>query len=128
MLSSYHNSTTEEVTRREKNRNQVEIVNKPAVIVDYNKMMGGVDTADHYVSSYMFVRKSKKWWRKMFFWLLDITVVNSFLLYNMDMQNKGKTTIDSKKFREMLILELVGETRNTGNRKRGRPGSADHEQ
>lgn len=47
----------------------------------------------------------------------------------MDVQNKGKTTtIESKKFREMIILELVGETRNTGNSKRGRPGSADHEQ
>lgn len=105
MLTSYHNRTTEVVTRREKNRNQVETVNKPALIVDCNKMMRGVDTDDHYVSSYyMFARKSKKWWRKLFFGLLDIPVVNSFLLYNMDLQNKEKTTIESKKFRGMLIL------------------------
>lgn len=128
MLSSYHNNDTEMLVRRQKKTRLEEEIKKPVVVVDYNDRMGGVDTADHYVSSYMFVRKSKKWWRKMFFWLLDISVVNSYLLYNMNLQNMGKKPIDSKKFREELIKGLVGDTRNNNIKKRGRPGSADHEE
>ncbi|XP_054277771.1 piggyBac transposable element-derived protein 4-like [Macrosteles quadrilineatus] len=127
MMSSYHNSDMQLVKRREKGRKEDEIVSKPVVVCDYNERMGGVDTADHYISSYMFVRKSKVWWRKLWFWLMEVCVVNSLLLYNMDLQNKGKTPIDSKRFREMLITELVSGVRNKSYSQRGRPSSADQE-
>lgn len=65
---------------------------------------------------------------KNFFWLLDVSTVNSFLLYNMEQQNLGKTMITSKQFREKLIQGLVGEIRNREKRKRGRPSSADEEE
>lgn len=96
--------------------------------MDYNERMGGVDAADHYISSYMFVRKSKKWWRKMFFWLLEGSVVNSFLLYNMYQQNIGNKCCESKKFREMLFLQLVGDFRNPSGKRRGRPSTSDKEE
>jgi hypothetical protein len=46
--------------------NQIEI-RKPEVILNYNKLMGGVDRADQMGSMYCFVRKSLKWWQKDFF-------------------------------------------------------------
>ena len=30
---------------------------------------------------YSIKRKSKKWWRKLMFWLLEVAIVNSYILY-----------------------------------------------
>ena len=43
--------------------------------------MNGVDMADQLGVYYTFQRKTLKWWRKVFFWLLEVTVVNSYILY-----------------------------------------------
>jgi len=49
-------------------------------LLEYTKHMGSVDRFDHYCSSYAFTRKSLKWWRKTFFWLVKVAVINSFIL------------------------------------------------
>ena len=54
---------------------------KPLVVDEYNYSMNGVDRADQYTVYYAFVRKSRKWWRKLFFWLFEVTLVNSYILY-----------------------------------------------
>ncbi len=46
---------------------------KPKVVEDYNQHMLGVDKLDQLVRYYSFVRKSIKWWRKVFFWWLSST-------------------------------------------------------
>lgn len=43
------------------------MVKKPNIVLNYIKYMGGVDRADQYASTYCFLRKSLKWWRKLFF-------------------------------------------------------------
>ena len=53
---------------------------KPKVVDKYNLSMNGVDKADQY-AVYSFVRKSRKWWRKFFLWLFEVTLVNSYILY-----------------------------------------------
>jgi len=42
-------------------------IDKPNIATNYTKYMTGFDRADHYAASYCFLRKSLKWWRKMFF-------------------------------------------------------------
>lgn len=44
------------------------IVLKPEIIADYMKNMGGVNCGDHFIGNYQFIRKSKKWYRKIVFW------------------------------------------------------------
>jgi len=39
--------------------------------------MEGVDSGDHYTASYLFVKA--KGYIKMFFWLLEVSIVNSYL-------------------------------------------------
>ncbi len=58
-----------------------QVSTKPLVIHEYNLSMNGVDKADQYTTYYSFVRKSKKWWRKLFFWLFELAAVNSYILY-----------------------------------------------
>ena len=62
-------------------RTRRETVSKPAVVNAYNHNMNGVNVADQFTVFYSFVRRTRKWWRKLFFYLLEVTVVNSFLLY-----------------------------------------------
>ena len=44
----------------------------------------------------------------MFFWLLEVAIVNSFILYNINRKQQGLTEITHKKFRENLLQQLVG--------------------
>ena len=53
-------------------------LSKPTIVHDYNQCMNAVDRADQ---CYAFVRRCKKWWRKVYFWLLEVTVVNSYVLF-----------------------------------------------
>ena len=126
MLSTWHNNSMQNMRRNVKNN--VEQFRKPVVICDYNKHMGGVDVSDQYISSYSFIRKSKKWWRKMFFWLLEVAVVNSFILYNLSAVANQKPKLSHKKYRLELMKALVGDVRNREGKKRGRPSTSDQEE
>jgi hypothetical protein len=68
----------------------VEEFQKPNVVLDYTKYMGGVDRADHYAASYCFLGKSFKWRRKLFFWGLEVCAVNSYILYKEKCKEKTR--------------------------------------
>ena len=50
-------------------------------IAFYNKYMGGVDHADQMIELYDLDRKSRKWWRKVFFCFLLTAVYNSYIIF-----------------------------------------------
>ena len=79
MLSTEFSAT---MTTVQLGRNRGE-VQKPLVIDKYNQSMNGVDRSDQNSVYYSFIRKSRKWWRKLFFWLVEVAVVNSFILYQL---------------------------------------------
>nr|XP_032821145.1 uncharacterized protein LOC116948512 isoform X2 [Petromyzon marinus] len=54
---------------------------KPDAIMKYNKYMGGVDRSDQYRSYYHVGRTSKKWWRYIIWFLVNLSIVNAWLLY-----------------------------------------------
>ena len=77
------------------------VVNKPTVITDYNKNMGAVDIVDQYFGDYSIAwKRRKKYYKKMFFHLLDKNTLNSYFLYK---KHGGKY------FYSMLCLSLVDE-------------------
>ena len=65
-------------------------VSKPAVVDKYNKHMGGVDLADQLRQYYSIGRSSYKWYRYIFWFLMDISISNSFLLFIATVSSKGK--------------------------------------
>lgn len=93
---------------------------KPQVIEDYNKHMGYVDKADRMANSYGISRRTWKWTKKLFFHLLDITILNSFLLHK---TAGGK--MSHKTFRETLVRDLICEAHQTSSLRltSGRPSS-----
>jgi hypothetical protein len=87
-----------------------------------------VDRADQYCGCYRFRRRSYKWWKKLFFWLMEVAVVNSYILYSLDKKECGETLQIHLSYRGNLITQLVGNVRNRNSRKRGRPSSSDLEE
>lgn len=97
-------NTIFQVERKQKDGSTVAIA-CPKAIVDYNRNMGFVDHFDHLKSLYEIDRKSMKWWHRIFFHLLDMTVVNSFLLYKMCHGDSDKMNL--KDFRREIISGLI---------------------
>jgi len=59
MISTIHEATIVNTRQKDKKTN-VEI-KKPYAVVQYNKFMKGVDSADQYLSYYSVLRKTVKW-------------------------------------------------------------------
>ena len=57
------------------------VVRQPQAIATYNKYMNGVDRSDQILATNNVLRKCMKWWKTLFFHLIDIAVVNSFILF-----------------------------------------------
>lgn len=83
----YHTIGSRVVTRFSRNFTFEEI-SQSSVIADYTSNIGGVDKADQYASTYCFLRKSLKWWQKLFFWELETSVIHA--IYFTRFARKGK--------------------------------------
>lgn len=57
-----------------------EVKKKPKVVMQYNTM-GGVDKTDHFTNYPVIKKKRKKYYKKIFFHLFDISLWNAFILY-----------------------------------------------
>lgn len=75
------------------------------LVKDYNSHMGYVDQSDMFVSLYKVDRKSRKWWHRLFWHFLDLTVVNSFIIFRDRAQTKSLTL---KEFRLAVAAGLIG--------------------
>jgi hypothetical protein len=126
MLSTWHNNSSQQLRRKIKN-NVEEQFQKTIVMCGYSKRMGGV-ISDQYISSYSFIRKSKKWWCNMFFWLLEVAVVNSFILYNLSAASNQKPKFSHEKYRQLLIKSLVGNVHNRGEEEKKVSSTSDEEE
>ena len=54
----------------------------------YNNHMGGVDMGDQLLSYYGFNHRTVKWYRRVAFYMLDMAIVNAYILYKMSTQDK----------------------------------------
>jgi hypothetical protein len=48
---------------------------------EYTTYMRGVDVVDQLWASYSYQTRSHKWWHRVFFFLIDTTVVNMYIIY-----------------------------------------------
>jgi hypothetical protein len=55
-----------------------EVPHKPGMIATYNQFMNGVDRADQLLSHYCLNKKSPKWWKKVFWRLLEMCITNVY--------------------------------------------------
>lgn len=101
-------TSVHEVTevKRQKEAGDQQLVQCPYIITMYNKHMGGVNKNDQLKSYYSIICRSKKWWPRIFFELVDRCVVNSYLLESESPNHAHRTM---KLFRIDLVKLLIGE-------------------
>ena len=87
-----------------------------AVPISYNEFMGGVDRGDQLRSYYSCRTKSRKFYKYIFYFLLDVAITNAFVLYKDYAADPKHRTI-----RVQLAKELIGDY--CSRRKAGRQGS-----
>lgn len=98
----------------------------PKVVQEYNMHMGGVDLMDSHLGRYRIRVKSKKWYMRLFYHLLDLAVINSWVLFKKNMTAKGtpkKLLPNLGEFRNELANALCNVGISNGN-KRGRPSNS----
>ncbi|CAI6354669.1 unnamed protein product [Macrosiphum euphorbiae] len=64
--------------------------------------MGGVDLMDSMIGRYRIIMRSKKWYMKIFYHLVDMSIVNAWMLY----KKVTKKPMKLAQFREQLAVEL----------------------
>ncbi|XP_061717571.1 piggyBac transposable element-derived protein 4-like [Cydia pomonella] len=84
---------------------------KPEEVSQYNQFMSGIDRADQMVAYYSSPRKTLRWYRKVFFHVLDLAVWNSFFIYRKYCKNNSKK-YEFVTYREDLIRQLINLTPN----------------
>lgn len=98
-------------------------INRPHIVEAYNTNMGGVDLCDMLVALYRTKIGVKRFYLKILFHLMDICIVNSWLLYRRDCSAHNITKY--KKLIEFRSEIAEGMLRcYTVARKRGRPATS----
>lgn len=77
---------------------------KPHCVIEYNKNMGTVDTADMMTSTLGCIKKSKKWYKKLGFHVIDMFLLNAFYLFRMLNVNRKFSLAD---FQLNVIRQII---------------------
>ena len=91
VISTIHDSSMVTVNRRSRHaQGGVEAICKSAMINEYNKYMGGGGGRYSRSASNIlqFPALLKKWLKRVFFHLLDVTMVNAFVIYKSSRHHK----------------------------------------
>ncbi len=104
MISTFHSNNIEQLSK--KNRSG-DIISKPSVIVDYNRIKGGIDLSDQMIEYYSPARKSVKWYRKIIFQLLSIAMLNTWIIYN-KFYNTGQKKVNFETCTTNVIKMWLG--------------------
>lgn len=115
------------VNRYDRKEKKVVQVDCPSIIREYNKHMGGVDLLDSNMGRYKIFLKSRKWYLRIFYHLVDLSVVNAWFLYKRACQQKGVNTVLKQADFRSEIAETLTKIGTAGPSKRGRPSSLEQE-
>lgn len=124
LLSSYVGALPlNNVSRYDKKKKEKIQIPCPKIISEYNAHMGGVDHMDSFLGRYRIRIKSRKWYIRIFYHLLDLAVINAWIIYKKNAKNVPKKDIlNLGTFRNELAFVLCNMGAAKG--KKGRPSSS----
>lgn len=112
------------VKRFFKSENTRKEIECPDIVRIYNKHMGGVDLQDSLLGLYPIKMKSRKWYHRIFYHMLDVVAVNAWILDKKIKKQLGQENniIPLLTFKTELAIQLCN--RGVPNsHKRGRPSN-----
>lgn len=91
------------------------LVKQPTCIQRYNQFMNGVDRSDQHLAKYNLLRKCLRWWKTLFFHMIDISLVNAFILFQSHCKANPRNKSLNRpqkygvlEFREAVIRQILG--------------------
>lgn len=69
---------------------------------EYNGLMNGVDTLGQLVEYFSTYYRSKKWWKRLFHWMLDVALVDAYICFK-----EPGNSIDRRKFLRNVAKQLL---------------------
>ena len=110
-LSNFHDPTDIGQVKRHTAGSYRQNVNAPKSLADYQENMKGVDLLEQMIGYYMLQHRSKKWWRRIFYYLLMAISYNGYVLAR---ESNPKEVLEQypnyQDYSEDLALELIGDT------------------
>lgn len=104
-LSTMQNESVVSVLKQPKGSKDKQPLPCPSIIDDYSNYMGGVDLTDQHLSYYSITtRRTVKWWKKVFWRLVDITIVNAWIIFHTNYLN---SLIGSRKCFRLKLAEAI---------------------
>lgn len=100
----------ETVNRKQRDGTVVQVPTVP-VVKSYNKSMGGVDLHDQLRGYYAIGTKSRRWWRYLFWFCVDLSIVNASILEKKAVNHRSRTQLA---FRVELAKDLIGDFTSRG--------------
>jgi len=98
MLTNIHNAPAEGNFSNEGGK-----AIKPQIVMDYNHHVGYVDKGDRMANSYFISCRTFKWTKKLFFHLLDLAILNSYILHF----SCGGKKMSHRVFRYTLVRNML---------------------
>jgi hypothetical protein len=109
LITTQHNASTTTVQRWQKGGRGREEIVKPIAVCEYNQFMNGVDLMDQKISYYPCVRRTLKWVKKLFFYLLELSLHNAHVIYNHHQAASGGRKTTLLDFQLDVVRELCHE-------------------
>lgn len=104
-LSTVHEGRMVDTGKKDRHQQTIQ---KPDAIIDYNVNMRMIDKKDMMVGGVECLRKSVKWYKKLFFHLIDVTMLNAYHLWCVKTGLRPKLRLFSKAVINQL-LEKYGQ-------------------
>ena len=85
-------------------------IDRPFIVSEYNKCMGGINLLDSCVSRYKYNLRSRRWYVNLFWHLVTLAVINAWLLYRREcrlINTPEKQVMSCKSFQSSVSTALI---------------------
>ena len=99
----------------------------PLLLPDYQAFMRGVDRGDQLIQYYNMGRRSKKWWKRIFSYMVLVSCLNAYIILRDGLPPSERKKYAYLTFRYSRFEELIGSF-TSRTRPVGRPRSIDNQE
>ena len=82
---------------------------KPKAVIEYIKHMAGVDMSDQLISYFPMHRRQMKWWKKPFFHLLTLCIIQTMIVFNKHRRQFGRKRFSLDQVVKAILEDLPSE-------------------